>query len=129
MLTMSPAELFKLSCLDEDNQVSYAEMSQVIDHSPKHGPRKFAKADKDKSGSLNRKEYEASLKKVKWWRLSRKTPKAMFKPSDIDNNGVLSKKEFTILLGKEADLDTFFKRADKNSSGDLGLNEVTIHIK
>lgn len=128
MLKMSPAELFKIVDLDGNGQVSYAETAKTLEHSPKHGRRKFAKCDKDKSGGLNLKEFEVRLTRTEWWKLSRKTPEAMFKAADINKDGALSKEEFAVFQGKEAHLDTFFKRADKNSSGDLDLKEAFAHI-
>ena len=129
MLKMSPAELFKLVDLDGNGEISYEETAEALEQSPKHGSRKFAKSDKDKSGGLNLTEFEFRLSITEWWKLSRQTPEAMFKAADIDHNGSLSKEEFAIFQGKEAHLDTFFKRADQNSSGDLDLNEASTHIE
>ncbi len=128
MLKMTPAELFEVVDLDGDGQISYSETASVLELSPKHGPKKFGKSDRDKSGGLNLKEFQIRLKMTEWWNLSRKTPEAMFQPSDVDKNGLLSKKEFAILLGKEAHLNTFFNRADRDKSGTLDLKEVTLYI-
>ena len=68
------------------------------------------------------------LAKVKWWKMSRKTPKEWFNSSDQDMNGVLSQGELAVLLGSEAHIGIFFKRADKNTSGDIDLSEVTLFI-
>ena len=124
MVKMTPAELFKYTDTDENGKVSYVEYSKTIHYSLKHGPVGFSKSDRDKSGSLNEKEFTVFLTKTKWWNLSRKTPDEWFKSSDKDKNDVLSKKELAVLLGSEAHLDVFFKRADRNSSGDLDLKEV-----
>lgn len=124
MVKMTSAELFKYTDTDENGKVSYFEYSKTIHHSLKHGPVGFSKSDRDKSGSLNEKEFAAFLTKTKWWNLSRKTPEEWLKSSDKDNNDVLSKKELAILLGSEAHIDVFFKRADCNSSGDLDQKEV-----
>ena len=128
MLKMSPAELFKIVDLDGSGEISYEETAEALEQSPKHGPRKFAKSDRDKSGGLNLKEFEHRLTITEWWKLSRQTPKAMFKAADIDANGTLSKEEFAIFQGKEAHLNTFFKRADTNASGDLDFNEASTHL-
>jgi len=86
------------------------------------------KTDKDKSGSLSQKEFSAFLGKTKWWNMSRKTPKEWLTGSDKDKNGLLSKKELAHLLGSEAHIEIFFKRADKNSSGDIDLEEISAFI-
>ena len=128
MLKMTTAELFTEIDLDGDGEVSFTETNEALEYSPKHTKRKFAESDRDKSGGLNLKEFEFRLTRTEWWKLSRKTPEAMFKAADINDNGSLSKEEFAIFQGKEAHLDTFFKRADKDSSGDLDLKEASAHI-
>lgn len=129
MLKMTPAELFQLADKNQNSRISYVEMSQAVKpHSPKHGPVMFHKADTDKSGALNRTQFDELLAKVTWWKMSRKTPEEMFKTSDQDTNGVLSKEEFAILQGTEAHIDKIFKAADKNKSGDLDSVEVSAFI-
>jgi Ca2+-binding EF-hand superfamily protein len=103
-------------------------MSKTLFYSLKHGPVAFHKSDQDHSGSLNLQELPSLLSKVKWWKLSRKTPEEWFKSSDQDKNGVLSQEELAVLLGSEAHIDVFFKRADKNTSGGLDLTEVSLFI-
>ena len=128
MVKMTPKELFQLADLNQNGNVCYVEASKTIKHSLKHGPVSFSKTDRDRSGSLNLKEFSAFLGKVKWWNMSRKTPEQWFKGSDNDNNEVLSKEELADLLGSKAHIDVFFKRADKNSSGDLDQKEVSAFI-
>ncbi len=129
MLKMTPGELFKMADKNQNGRISYVEMSQAIKpHRPKHGPVMFHKADTDKSGALNRKQFDELLVKVTWWKMSRKTPEEWFKDSDQDNNGVLSQKELAILQGTDAHIDKIFKSADKNKSGDLDDAEVSALI-
>lgn len=128
MLKMTPADLLKTADLDQSGAVSYLEMSKTLFSSLKHGPVAFQKADEDRSGSLSLQELPLLLAKVKWWNMSRKTPEEWFKSSDRDQNGVLSQKELAVLLGSEAHLGVFFKRADKNTSGDLDVKEVSLFI-
>lgn len=128
MVKMTPAELLKTADLDQSGEVSYVEMSKTLFSSLKHGPVAFHKSDLDHSGSLNLQELPLLLAKVKWWKMSRKTPEEWFKPSDQDKNGVLSQEELAVLLGSEAHIEVFFKRADKNTSGDLDLTEVSLFI-
>ncbi len=128
MLKMTAAELFKVTDLDGNGQVSYTEITKVLEQSPKHGPKKFAKSDRDKSGTLNQKEFAAVLTMMEWWNLSRKTPEEIFKPADKDGDGLLSKEEFALFLGKKAHLNTFFNRADKDKSGSVDLKEASIYI-
>ena len=130
MLKMTPAELFKMADKNQNSRICYVEMSQTIKpHAPKHGPVMFYKADTDKSGALNREQFDDLLVKVTWWKASRKTPEEMFKASDQDSDGVLSKEEFAILQGTEAHIDKIFKAADKNESSDLDSAEVSAFIK
>jgi Ca2+-binding EF-hand superfamily protein len=129
MVKMPPAELFKVADPNGDGKVSYVEFSNKIKASLKHGPVTFSKSDKDKSGSLNVKEFGTAMKMVKWWKMSRKTPEEWFKLSDKDENGVLNEKEFTILLGSNAHMNVFFPRADSNKSSDLDQKEVAAYIQ
>jgi len=124
MLTMTPAELHKMADSNADGELSYVEYATAIYRSPKHGAVGFSKSDKDKSGTLNLKEFEPKLAGMKWFRISRKTPAAWHAEVDVDSDGVLSKKEFVTFLGSTAHLDTFFKRADKDRSGDLSVEDL-----
>jgi Ca2+-binding EF-hand superfamily protein len=51
-----------------------------------------------------------------------------FTESDVNSDGVLSKQEFVTFLGSTAHLDTFFKKADKDRSGDISVEEVAGYI-
>ncbi len=126
MLTMTPAELHKMADTNGDGELSYVEFATAIYRSPKHGPVGFGKADKDKSGTLNLKEFAVKLEEgIKWWRISRKTPAEWHSEFDANSDGVLSKQEFVKFLGSTAHLDTFFKRTDKDRSGDISVEELT----
>lgn len=129
MVKMTPSGVFKIADQNGDGMVSYVELSTKIKASLKHGPVTFSKSDKDNSGGLNVKEFELALGKIKWWKMSRKTPGEWFKFSDKDMNGVLNKKEFAIPLGSDAHMEVFFPRADSNKSGDLDQNEVAAYIQ
>ena len=124
MLTMTPAELHQMADSNGDGELSYVEYATAIYRSPKHGPVGFGKSDKDKSGTLNLKEFERKLVDIKWYRISRKTPAQWHAEADANSDGVLSKKEFVTFLGSTAHLDTFFKRADKDRSGDLSVADL-----
>jgi Ca2+-binding EF-hand superfamily protein len=124
MLAMTAAELHKMADRNGDGELSYVEYATAIYRSPKHGPVGFGKSDKNKSGTLNRKEFEHRLEGIKWYRISRKTPAEWHAEADANSDGVLSKKEFVTFLGSTAHLDTFFKRADKDRSGDLSVKEL-----
>ncbi len=124
MLTMTPAELHKMADSNGDGELSYVEYATAIYRSPKHGPVGFGKADKNKSGTLNLKEFAPKLEGIKWYRISRKTPAEWHAEADANSDGVLSKQEFVTFLGSTAHLDTFFKRADKDRSGDLSAADL-----
>jgi Ca2+-binding EF-hand superfamily protein len=124
MLTMTPAELHQMADSNGDGELSYVEYATAIYRSPKHGPVGFMKSDKDKSGALNLKEFEPKLVDMKWYRISRKTPAEWHAEVDANSDGVLSKQEFVTFLGSTAHLDTFFKRADKDRSGDLSVADL-----
>jgi hypothetical protein len=125
MVKMTSNELFDLADLNQNGRVCYVEISKTIKHSLKHGPVTFSKSDVDNSGALNVQELEAFLGMTKWWRMSRVAPEDQLKAHDKDQNNLLSKEELVSLLGSEAHIDIFFKRADKNASVDLDLDEVT----
>jgi len=128
MPTMSPEALYKKADLNSDGELSYVEYATVIYRSLKHGPVGFVKSDKDKSGTLSLKEFEKKLEEIKWWRITRKTPAQWLEMADSDSSGTLSKKEFVTVLGSTAHLDIFFKRTDKDSSGDINVEEVAGYI-
>lgn len=128
MLTMTPAELHKMADSNGDGQLSYVEYATAIYRSPKHGPVGFGKADKDKSGTLNLKEFEPKLADLKWYRISRKTSAEWHAEVDANSDGVLNKQEFVTFLGSTAHLDTFFKRTDKDRSGDISVEELASFI-
>ncbi|MGI9444895.1 MAG: hypothetical protein ACR2N1_20640, partial [Rubripirellula sp.] len=77
---------------------------------------------------LNVKEFASKLEGIKWYRISRKTPAEFHADADADSDGVLSKQEFATFLGSNAHLDTFFKQADKNRSGDISVVELSGYI-
>ena len=128
MLTMTAAELHKMADRNGDGEVSYVEYATAIYRSPKHGPVGFGKADRNKSGTLNLKEFTSKLEGIKWYRISRKTPAEWHAEADANSDGVLSKQEFVTFLGSTAHLDTFFKRADKDRSGDLSVADLASFI-
>ena len=124
MLTMTPAELHKMADSNGDGELSYVEYATSIYRSPKHGPVGFGKSDKDKSGTLSLKEFKPKLEGIKWFRISRKTPAEWHAEADANSDGGLSKQEFVTFLGSTAHLDTFVKRADKDRSGDISVEEL-----
>ena len=81
------------------------------------------------SGCLNVKGFGAALKKIKWWKMSRKTPKEWFEISDKDKNGKLNKKSLRLFWGAMRTWKCFFPRADSDKSGYLDQNEVAAYIK
>ena len=65
MLKMTPAELHRMADSNGDGELSYVEYATAIYRSPKHGPVGFNKSDKNKSGTLNLKEFETKLETIK----------------------------------------------------------------
>ncbi len=128
MLAMTPAELHKMADSNGDGELSYVEYATAIYRSPKHGPVGFGKADKDKSGTLNLKEFKPKLAEIKWYRISRKTPAEWHAEADANSDGVLRKQEFVTFLGSRAHLETFFKRADQDRYGDLSVADLSSFI-
>ena len=124
MLTMTPAELLKMADDNGDGELSYVEYATAIYRSPKHGPVGFNKSDRDKSGTLNLKEFSKKLEGIKWYRISRKTPAQWHAEADANSDGVLSKQEFVTFLGSTAHLDAFLERTDKDRSGDISVEEL-----
>ena len=124
MLTMTPAELLKMADDNGDGELSYVEYATAIYRSPKHGPVGFNKSDRDKSSTLNLKEFSKKLEGIKWYRISRKTPAQWHAEADANSDGVLSKQEFVTFLGSTAHLDAFLKRTDKDRSGDISVEEL-----
>ena len=129
MLTMTPAELHKMADSNGDGEVSYVEHATAIYRSPRHGPVGFGKSDRDQSGTLNPQEFESRLKGIKWYRISRKTPAQWHAEFDADSDGALNKEEFIAFLGSTAHIETFLKRADKDKSGGISVEELADFIK
>ena len=129
MLKMTAAELHKMADSNGDGGLSYVEYANAIYRSPKHGPVGFMKSDRDNSGTLNVKEFTGKLNDgIKWWKMSPKTPAEWHAQSDANSDGVLNKTEFVTFLGSNAHLDTFFKQADKDRSGDISVVELGGYI-
>ena len=124
MLKMTAAELHKMADSNGDGELSYVEYATAIYRSPKHGPIGFGKSDRNKSGTLNLKEFESRLKGIKWYRISRKTPAQWHAEFDADSDGALSKEEFVAFLGSTAHIAVFLKRADKDKSGGISVEEL-----
>lgn len=124
MLTMTPSQLHKMADDNADGELSYVEFATAIYRSAKHGPVGFMKSDEDESGTLNLKEFTSKLEGIKWWKISRKTPAEWHAESDANSDGVLSMQEFVTFLGSTAHLDNFMKRADKDRSGDISVEEL-----
>ncbi len=129
MLKMTPAELFQMADSNGDGELSYVEYATAIYRSPKHGPVGFSKSDKDKSGTLNLAEFEPKIADMKWYRISRKTPAEWHAEFDVDSDGALNKQEFTAFLGSTAHIDVFLKRADKDRSSGISVEELAGFIK
>lgn len=124
MLKMTPAELHKMADSNGDGELSYVEYATAIYRSPKHGPVGFNKSDKNKSGTLNLKEFTTKLESIKWYRISRKTPAQWHAEFDADSDGSLNKQEFIAFLGSTAHIDTFLKRGDKDKSSGISVEEL-----
>ena len=129
MLAMTPEELHKMADSNGDGELSYVEYATAIYRSPKHGPVGFGKSDRDKSGTLNLKEFESRLEGIKWYRISRKTPAQWHAEFDADSDGALNKEEFIAFLGSTAHIKVFLKRADRDSSGGISVEELAGFIK
>lgn len=124
MLKMTPAELHRMADRNGDGKLSYVEYATTIYRSPKHGPVGFSKSDKNKSGTLNLKEFTSKLESIKRYHISRKTPAQWHAEFDADSNGALNKEEFIAFLGSTAHIDIFLKRADKDKSGGVSVEEL-----
>ena len=124
MLKMRPADLHKMADSNGDGELSYVEYATSIYRSPKHGPVGFSKSDKDKSGTLNLAEFEPKIVELKWYRISRKTPAEWLATFDADRDGALNKDEFVHFLGSTAHIDSFLKRADRDKSGGISVEEL-----
>lgn len=128
-LRMTESELLKEVDKDASNSISYVEFSKYIDHSPKHGPDSFRKADKDSDGVLDTAEFVEALSKVSWWKLSRKTPADWFIQVDKNSDGTLDIKEFASISTSGNHIDNIFKRTDRDDSGSLTQRETAAYIR
>ena len=127
-LTMTEQELFNEVDKDASKSISYAEFSELIYYSPKHGPDSFRKTDQNGDGVLNATEFNKALSGVSWWKLSRKTPDEWFVQADENKDGTLSIKEFAIICTSGNHIENIFKRADEDTSGGLTQRETEAYI-
>ena len=127
-LTMTEQELFNEVDKDASKSISYAEFSEHIYYSPKHGPDSFRKTDQNGDGVLNATEFNKALSGVSWWKLSRKTPDEWFFQADENKDGTLSIKEFAIICTSGNHIENIFKRADEDTSGGLTQRETEAYI-
>jgi Ca2+-binding EF-hand superfamily protein len=128
-LAMSATELFARVDRDDNSRVGYAEFSETIYYSPKHGPDSFRKADKDSDGELNLKEFAVAVSSVSWWKLSRKTPDEWFTQADKNRDGMLDIKEFASICTSGNHIENIFKRTDGDESGSLTQRETAAYIR
>jgi Ca2+-binding EF-hand superfamily protein len=127
-LAMSVSELFAKVDHNADGRVSYAEYSETIYYSPKHGPDAFRKADKDNSGEFDSQEFAEALKNVSWWKLSRKTPEQWIAQADQNQDGRINLQEFAKICTSKNHIDNIFKRSDRDQSGHLDVAETKAYI-
>ncbi|MEM1061795.1 MAG: hypothetical protein AAF532_00100 [Planctomycetota bacterium] len=128
-LGMTGSELYSAVDADADGAISYVEFSRSIEHSPKHGPDGFRKADRNGDGVLDPSEFAAKLSTVPWWILSRKSPDDWFADADRDHNRGLSKTEFRAVCVSSNHIENIFKRADRDKSGQLSAGETADYIR
>ena len=129
MMKLTTKELFNKADLDKSGEISYVEFSSVIFKSDKHGPDTFVKIDKDKSGAFNLKEFETKMSGVVWWRLSRKTSAQWFREADKNSDGKIALNEFNYIAQSGSHYKEHFKRADKDNSQKLSVEEVANYVK
>ena len=110
---------------NRDSGIDYVEMSRALYHSPKHGPDKFEKSDKDSNGLLDHAEFSKLLAQVTWWKFSRKSAEDWFAQADTNGDGKLDEKEFGLTFDTGNHTANRFKRADGDTSGILDKLEVS----
>ncbi len=125
---LTEAELFQKADLDHNKRVDYVEFSIGIHRSEKHGPDHFPKMDQDGDDTLDGKEFEQALKKVSWWRLSRKSLEEWMQTADKNGNRELSQSEFGVVCQSGNHLNQIFKRTDKDKSDAISLEELGSYL-
>ena len=128
-LSLTKEQVFAKADTNGDNAMSYVEMSTSIYHSPKHGPDKFRKADRNADGTLDIKEFDSVIEQTSWWRMSRRTPEAWIAKADTNRDKELDIKEFALICASSSHIDNVFKRADSDRSGTLNARETTVYIR
>lgn len=128
-LTMTKSELFKEVDKDASTFISYVEFNKYIYHSPKHSPDSFRKADKNNDGVFDTAEFVEALRKVSWWKLSRKTPDEWFIEADKNMNRILDIKEFAWICTSGNHIENIFKRTDRDESDSLTQRETEAYIR
>ncbi len=126
--SLSMEQIFAMADRNSDGKIDYIEMATSLYHSAKHGPDRFAKADKDKDGFLDLKELTKVMSEVSWWKYSRKTTGEWFAMADDDENGTLTKAEFLTICAGKSHVDNHFKRTDKDKNGTLSPQEVASYV-
>lgn len=120
---LSINDIFKTTDENADGGVSYPEFSSKLYYSPKHGPDKFNKYDRDKSGHLESNEFPSALSEVAWWKYSRKSAKDWFSKADKNQDDSLDPMEFKEVCNGKSHYENHFKRVDQDKSRSLSLTE------
>lgn len=96
----TPTELFQIADQNKDGRVDYVEYATWIFQSYKHLPDRYkSKLDKNGDDVLDLEEFIDSLNELAWWKISRMSADEWVKRADKDKSGGLNLEEAKTVTG------------------------------
>jgi Ca2+-binding EF-hand superfamily protein len=112
---------------DKDRKLSLAEFLPLDVQARHHGEENFKAGDADKDGFLDPAELAATLRKQTWFVILCEGAEACFSRLDTDQDGKLDVGEYREISRMPKHAAQHFKSADSDQDGYLSKAEFTMH--
>ncbi len=112
---------------DKDRKLSLAEFLPLDVQARHHGEQHFKTGDADKDGFLDAAELPATLRKQTWFAILCEGAEACFSRLDTDQDGTLDIAEYRKISRMPKHAGQHFKSADTEDDGRLSKAEFSVH--